>query len=113
MTYNFTDEPTPVLHSQVDSTGTLTLVNGTPQGDLITDEFSGESVTVYIAPPRGWSLDSVDWPNGGNGTFPIPEPDVEETHPFNFTVKSKDGTNLSSNGHFKIKKQSNGGGSGS
>ena len=111
MTYNFTDEPTPVLSSRVVS-GVLSLVDGTPQGDLITEAFSGNNVSISITPPRGWQLDSVVWTEGGNGTFSIPEPDVEETHPFNFTV-SKSGTSLTSNGHFKIKKQSNGSGSGS
>ncbi|HLT35252.1 MAG TPA: hypothetical protein VK034_03180 [Enhygromyxa sp.] len=109
MTYIFTDDPAPVLTTRVDSTGTLSLINGTPQGDLITEAFSGGSVSVSIAPPRGWQLVSVVWSEGGNGTFSIPEPDVEETHPFLYTV-AQNGTNLTGSGHFKIKKQSNGGG---
>ena len=109
MTYNFTDHPAPVLPSHVDSTGNLILVNGTPQGDLITDNFTGSSVSVTIVPPRGWNLDSVIWTEGGSGTFSIPEPDVEETHPFVYAV-SQNGTSKTGAGHFKIKKQSNGGG---
>lgn len=110
MTYNFTDDPAPVLPSDVDSTGTLILVDGTPQGDLITDRFTGSTVSVSIAPPRGWSLDSVTWTEGGSGTFSIPEPDVEESHPFVYAV-SQNGTSKTGGGHFKIKKQGNGGGS--
>jgi hypothetical protein len=111
MTYNFRDEPAPVLASQIDSTGTLNLAEGTPQGDLITDNFTGSSVSVSIRPPRGWSLDEVVWASGGSGTFPIPEPDVEEIHQFSYRV-SRDGVAMSDNGHFKIKKQGNGGSTG-
>lgn len=111
MTYNFTDEPAPVLPSAFDAAGALHLVDGTPQGDLITEAFTGSSVSVTIAPPRGWQLDSVAWSGGGSGIFPIPQPDVEETHPFTYTV-SNGSTSLTDQGTFKIKKQGNGGSSG-
>jgi hypothetical protein len=111
MTYVFTDDPAPVLPSSVGVTGNLSLVNGTPQVDVITNSFSGNTVSVTIQPPRGWSLDSVVWSEGGSGTFSVPAPGVEDTHPFTYTV-SQNGTSLTDNGHFKIKKQGDGGGTG-
>ena len=109
MTYNFVDEPSPVLPSYIDpSSGSLVLENGSPQGDLITKEFTGSAVSVSITPPRGWTLDQVTWPSGGSGTFSIPEEGVEESHSFTYTV-SQNGTSLTDGGQFKIKKQSNGG----
>lgn len=109
MTYNFQDEPTPRLPSQIDTSGGVTLQNGTPQGNLITTAFPGRNVSISVLPPRGWALDSVVWPNGGGGTFSIPAPGVEETHPFIYTV-SQSGQSLTGSGHFKIKKQGDGGG---
>jgi hypothetical protein len=108
MTYNFRDDPTPSLPTMIAMTGGVVLQQGSPQGDLITEEFGGDNISVSIVPPRGWSLDAVVWPNGGSGTFSVPDPGVEEVHPFNFTV-SQDGQSLSNAGQFKIKKQSDGG----
>ena len=109
MTYNFRDDPSPSMPIQIDATGALSLADGTPQGDLLTDAFSGTSVAVSVVPPRGWSLDSVDWPNGGRGTFSVPGPGVEEIHAFTYTV-SQGGQSMSGSAQFKIKKQGDGGG---
>ena len=103
MTYNFQDEPAPELATEIDPTGSVTLVDGSPQGDLITDRYSETSVSVSIVPPRGWTLDSVVWVGGGSGTFNVPPEGVEETHQFSYTV-SQNGTSLTDDGnHFKIK----------
>jgi hypothetical protein len=104
MTYNFQDEPNPSMPTEVTSTGSVYLVDGTPQGDLLTSAFSGRTIAVSVVPPHGWSLDFVRWSNGGDGTFPVPAPGVEDVHPFSYAV-SQNGTRLSGNGHFKIKKQ--------
>lgn len=109
MTYNFRDDPTPAMPAQIDSTGGLSLQEGSPQGDLITTAFTGSDVSVSIVPPRGWSLDSVVWPNGGGGTFSVPAAGQEETHPFTYTV-TQNGTSLTDSGHFKIKNTGDGGG---
>lgn len=109
MTYNFKDEANPSMPTEIDATGGVILQAGSPQGDLITDAFSGSTISVSIVPPSGWSLDSVVWPNGGNGTFTVPAPGVEETHPFTYTVSQR-GQSQSSSGYFKIKKQSDGSG---
>ncbi len=112
MTYNFRNDPSPVMPAAIDPAGGgVYLEDGSPQGDLITDQFTGDSVTVSITPPRGWSLDSLVWSGGANGIFPIPASGQEETHSFTYTV-SQNGTSLTDSGDFKIKKQSNGGGSG-
>jgi len=107
MTYNFTDDPTPSMPSEVDSSGALTLTDGTPQGDYLTTNFSGSTVTVSIVPPLGYTLDTVTWPNGGNGTFNVPAPGGEDTYAFSYAVSNGD-TRLTDNGQFKIKKQTNG-----
>jgi hypothetical protein len=111
MTYNFRDDPTPAMSALIDETGALQLVHGTPQGDLITDQFTGSAVSVSIIPPRGWALESVNWQGGGNGTFSIPPLGQEETHSFVYTV-FQGGVSLTDGGDFKIKNQGNGGSSG-
>lgn len=112
MTYNFFDDPSPAMRALITSTGGVSLQHGTPQGDLITNEFSGSSVSVSIIPPRGWSLVSVIWNGGGSGgTFSVPAEGVEETHSFIYTV-AQNGTSLTDSGAFKIKNQGNGGSSG-
>jgi hypothetical protein len=111
MTYNFRDDPTPAMPTEINVTGGVILASGTPQGDLITENFTGSSVSVSIIPPRGWALDSVVWSGGGGGTFSIPAQGVEETHSFTYTV-SQNGTSLTNGGDFKIKNQGNGGSSG-
>ncbi|KIG16263.1 hypothetical protein DB30_04723 [Enhygromyxa salina] len=103
MTYNFTDNPTPILNSIVDATGAVGLKEGSPQGDLITPNFTGSSVSVSIQPPEGWSLDDVVWTTGGTGTFGLPEPGQEHSHEFRYTV-SQNGTSQTHAGSFKIKK---------
>ena len=107
LTYNFLDEPTPILETTIDASGSISLTDGAVQGDLITSSFSGGSVSVSIAPPAGWSLDSVTWAGGGSGTISVPDEGTETTHPFSYTV-SQNGTSLSSDGNFKVKKQSDG-----
>ncbi len=107
MSYNFRDHPTPTLHCEIDSTGCVILSEGNPQGDLLTESYSGSSVQVTVAPPRGWSLQSINWGNGTGGVLTVPAPGIEESHNFNFTV-AQNGTSLSANGVFKVKKTSNG-----
>jgi hypothetical protein len=109
--YNYRDEPTPSLQSTFDATGALTLTQGLEQGDLITDAFSGGSVQVSIAPPSGWSLQSVNWSNGTSGILSVPPPGVEVSHRFDFTL-AQNGTSLSCAGKFKVKKATGGGGTG-
>ncbi len=108
MTYNFRDEPAPAMAAEIDSAGGLSLRGGSPQGNLITEAFTGSDISVSIVPPRGWSLDSVVWPNGGGGTLTVPAAGQEETHPFTYTV-SLDGTSLTDSGQFKIKNSGSGG----
>lgn len=104
MTYNFTDEPSPVLSSIVDpTTGMLALADGSPQGDLLTDNYPETNVSVSITPPDGWALDDVVWTTGGTGTFDVPEPGQEHSHDFTYTV-SQNGTRQTNSGSFKIKK---------
>ncbi|MEZ4302949.1 MAG: hypothetical protein R3B70_48950 [Polyangiaceae bacterium] len=107
MPYNFQDDPSPIMPAAVNSSGTVVLVAGSDQGDLITSAFSGSTVSISISPPRGWSLDTLTWVNGGNGTFSIPPLGTEDTHPFIFTV-SKNGSSQTNTGQFKIKRQSGG-----
>ncbi|MCA9682541.1 MAG: hypothetical protein KC431_11540 [Myxococcales bacterium] len=108
-TYNFTDEATPTLNTIIDPTGGVTLQEGTVQGDLITSNFTGASVSVSLEPPSGWSLDSVTWAGGESGRLSVPSPGVETSHSFTYTI-SQNGTSLSSSGNFKIKHQGSGGG---
>ena len=104
MTYNFTDNPSPVLDSIIDpATGMVALTDGALQGDLITESFAGNSVSISITPPDGWSLDSVVWTTGGTGTFGIPASGQVDSHDFTCTV-SQNGSTLSTSGSFKIKK---------
>ncbi len=107
MNYNFTDEAQPNLNAVIGPTGDVDLANGTIQGDLITDAFSDRSISVSIVPPTGWSLDAVVWSGGGTGTLSVPDPGVETSHPFTYTV-SQNGTSLSASGTFKLKRQSEG-----
>ena len=102
MTYNFTDDPTPDLTTHLDAAGDVQLTAGSPQGDFITNEFSGSTVVVTIVPPSGWNLTSVEW-SSGNGTFTVPSPGVVETYSFDFTV-SYGALQKSNSGVFKIKK---------
>ena len=111
MTYNFRDNPAPSMAATINPTGGVSLAEGSPQGDLITEAFSGSSVSVSIVPPQGWSLDGVAWSGGGSGTFSVPALGQEETHSFTYTV-SQNGTSLTDGGDFKIKNQGNGGGAG-
>lgn len=105
MTYNFTDDPNPVLKTFIDAAGGVDLVDGSPQGDLITSAFGGSSVTISISPPEGWSLQSVTW-TPGNGTYPIPDPGDENSYSFDYVVNQ--GAQTKSNGGvFRIKKPSN------
>lgn len=103
MTYNFTDNPSPVLNSIVDATGAVGLAQGTQQGDLITDNYSGSSVSISITPPAGWSLDDVVWTTGGTGTFDVPATGQEDSHEFTYTV-SHNGSTQTQSGSFRIKK---------
>lgn len=107
--YNFTDEATPTLSTVIDPTGGVTLEDGTIQGELITENFTGASVSVSLEPPTGWSLDSVTWAGGESGQLSVPSPGVETSHSFTYTI-SQNGTSLSSSGNFKIKRQGLGGG---
>lgn len=105
MTYNFTDNPSPILSSIVDAvTGKVALRGGSPQGELITEGYSGSSVDVSIAPPDGWSLDDVVWATGGTGTIAVPAVGHEHVHDFTYTV-SQNGTTQTNSGSFKIKKE--------
>lgn len=65
------------------------------------------SVQVSIQPPRGWSLQSVNWSNGTGGVLTVPEPGVEESHRFDFQI-AQNGTTLSCAGKFKVKKAGGG-----
>jgi hypothetical protein len=103
MTYNFTDDPSPDLPTLIDAAGDVVLQDGSPQGDLITDAFSGRTVTVSIVPPSGWTLDDVTWTSGGTGTFPIPGVGEVDSYDFSYTV-SQEGNSKSNTGNFKIKK---------
>lgn len=104
MSYNFNDVATPSLTTTIlPATGDVDLVDGSDQGDLLTSRYSGTSVTVIIVPPSGWTLTSVSWSGGGNGTFTVPNPGVENTYTFNYTV-SQSGASKSNGGVFKIKK---------
>lgn len=105
--YNYTDEPSPSLQSTIDASGALTLTQGLDQGDLLTAAFSGGSVQVSIKPPTGWSLQSVNWSNGTSGVLSVPQPGVEESHRFDFTL-AQNGTSLSCAGKFKVKKATGG-----
>jgi hypothetical protein len=100
--YNFTDHPKPILNSIVDPSGSVGLEQGSPQGNFITTSFGGDSVSVSIEPPDGWSLDDVVWTTGGTGTFDVPAVGQEEQHEFTYTV-SKSGSTQTSGGAFKIK----------
>lgn len=100
--YNFTDDPSPDLTTFIDTSGNVQLTDGSPQGDLITDEFGGTSVSISIIPPSGWSLSSVEW-NTGNGTYSVPSSGNEDTYSFDFTV-SQGAQQKSNSGVFKIKK---------
>jgi hypothetical protein len=104
MTYNFNDVAAPSLPTTIlAATGNVDLVSGSPQGDLLTSAYSGSSVTVTIVPPSGWTLAAVSWSDGGTGTLPVPNPGVENTYTFNYTV-AQSGVSKSSGGVFKIKK---------
>ena len=105
MTYNFQDEPTPILKTTVDATGSsVSLAEGTPQGDLLTQDFSGQQVVVNISPPDGWVLDEVSWTSGGSGTFAVPPAGEEHVHDFTYKVSQTGMATLSNQGKFKIKK---------
>ena len=105
MTYNFTDEQYPSLKTTIDAAGTsVTLEDGTPQGDLLTVNFYGEHVQVSIVPPEGWSLDEVLWDSSSTGTLPVPAAGTEVTHNFTYKVSQAGSGTLSSGGAFKIKK---------
>lgn len=104
MTYNFNDVAAPSLLTTIlPASGDVALVNGSPQGDYITSAYSGSTVSVTIVPPSGWTLTSVSWSNGSSGTFTVPNPGVENTYTFNYTV-SQSGASKSNGGVFKIKK---------
>ena len=108
MTYNFTDEQYPSLETAVDAAGTaVSLIDGSPQGDLLTLEFAGENVQVSIVPPEGWVLERVTWDSSTSGTLPVPEAGTEETHNFTYKVSQEGSGSLSSGGAFKIKKIGN------
>lgn len=100
--YNFNDDPSPDLTTFINTAGDVQLTDGSPQGDLITDEFGGSSVSISIIPPSGWSLSSVEW-NTGNGTYSVPSSGNEDTYSFDFTV-SQGALQKSNSGVFKIKK---------
>lgn len=104
MRYNFHNEPSPSLYTEIDPNGTVQLTDGLTQGDLLTERFSGSNVQVSIVPPRGWSLDTVVWSDGSGGLFSVPAPGSEQSSTFSFTV-SQDGTSLTGNGSFKVKKK--------
>jgi hypothetical protein len=104
MTYNFTNVAAPALTTTImPATGTVELVEGSPQGDYLTTAFGGTSVTVSIVPPSGWTLTSVTW-SSGSSTLSVPAPGVEETHTFQYTVSQSGGGSKSNAGTFKIKK---------
>jgi hypothetical protein len=106
--YNFRDEPSPSLLSTVDTaSGIATLIQGSEQGDFLSESFTGGSVSVSIQPPTGWSLQSVNWSNGTPGVLSVPPPGVEESHRFDFTL-AQNGTSLTGTGKFKIKKATGG-----
>lgn len=102
MSYNFTDDPSPDLTTFIDAAGDVRLTNGSPQGDLITTEFGGTSVSISIVPPTGWSLSSVEW-NTGNGTYLIPDSGEVDTYTFNFQI-TQGALQKNGGGIFKIKK---------
>lgn len=102
MSYNFTDDPSPDLTTFIDAAGDVRLTDGSPQGDLITDEFAGTSVSISIIPPSGWSLSAVDW-NTGNGTYTVPSSGNVDTYTFDFQV-TQGAVQKNGNGVFKIKK---------
>lgn len=107
MTYNFIDDPSPNLNTTIDPTGNVVLADGTPQVDLLTDNFGAREVSVSISPPSGWSLERIVWTGGGSGTFGVPAPGSETDHPFSYTV-SQNGTQQTASGTIKIKRQSGG-----
>jgi hypothetical protein len=102
MTYNFTDDASPSLHTTI-SGPDVELVAGSTQVELITTAFSGTTVSVSIEPPSGWTLTSVSWSPTGRGILPVPNPGSEDTHNFNYTV-SQNGTSMTNGGVFKIKR---------
>lgn len=103
MSYNFTDAATPSLRTTImPASGDVDLIDGSPQGDYITSEFEGTTVSVTIVPPSGWTLTSVTW-SSGNGTFTVPNPGVEDIYTFNYTV-AQTGASKTNGGVFKIKK---------
>ena len=85
--YNFTDDPSPTLTTGVDSSGTVVLKRGSPQGDLLTHNFSGSTITVSINPPgSGWQVDTVTWSNGSAGVFPVPAAGSEAVYNFDYQI---------------------------
>lgn len=107
MTYNFDDDPSPTLPTTVDAAG-VDLVDGSPQGDLISESSEIRTVSISIQPPTGWTLVSVTWTSGGNGTYSVPSnPGEVSTHEFDYTV-AQTGASYSSSGVFKIKKAGSG-----
>lgn len=102
MAYNFTDAANPVLHTTIDATGSVSLVDGEEQGDYITSAFRPTTVTVTIVPPSGWTLASVNW-SAGTGTFVVPAFGREDVYSFDYTVVLG-GTSQTNRGFFKIKR---------
>lgn len=101
--YNFTDDATPDLPTQINAANEVELVDGSPQGDHLTAAYSGSTITVTVVPPSGWSLDDCSLPN--NGTLDVPRAGDEDVYSFTYTVKnSSTSEKKSGSGVFKVKK---------
>jgi hypothetical protein len=105
MTYNFNDVAAPSLPTFIPAgSDAVELVDGSPQGDLLSSSYSGTSVFVTIAPPSGWTVTAVSWSNGSSGTLVVPAPGIEVTYTFNYTISQTGQASKSNGGVFKIKK---------
>jgi len=104
--YNFTDDPSPTLPTQIDTgTNDVVLVDGSPQGDLLSAAFGGTQISVSIQPPSGWILKSQNFSNGGTGTLPVPSAGNEDSYTFSYEVENRSTSEKKSGtGTFKVKK---------
>ena len=103
--YNFTDDPTPNLPTQFNAANEIELVDGSPQGDELTSDYSGSTITVTIVAPTGWTTTEQTFSNGGgSGTLTVPRPGNEDVYTFSYTVEDTGGTKKSGSGVFKVKK---------
>ena len=110
--YNFKDEPSPALTTGLDAAGGVVLKQGSPQGNLLTESFSGSLVTVSVDPPAaGWQVDTVTWSNGSAGVLPVPAAGNEAVYSFDYQISEPTtGSSSTGSGQFKIKKTNTSGG---